>query len=162
MKLHKTRNDLTSNTKTTVAALLNARLADTIDLALMTKQAHWNLRGREFIAVHEMLDTFRTEIDGHADTLAERVAQVGGVAHGTSQAVTGSSKLEAYPIDIVSVDDHLAALAERYGALANATRAAINASDEAGDVGTADIFTAFSRSLDKALWFLEAHEPGKS
>jgi starvation-inducible DNA-binding protein len=56
MKLQKTRNDLTSNTKTTVAALLNARLADTIDLALMTKQAHWNLRGREFIAVHEMLD----------------------------------------------------------------------------------------------------------
>lgn len=162
MKLHKTRNDLTSNTKTTVAALLNARLADTIDLALMTKQAHWNLRGREFIAVHEMLDAFRTEIDGHADTLAERVAQLGGVALGTTQAVTGSSKLESYPIDIVNVDDHLAALAERYGALANAIRAAIDASDEAGDVGTADIFTAFSRSLDKALWFLEAHEPGKS
>ena len=46
MKLHKTRNDLKSNTRTTVAALLNARLADAIDLALMTKQAHWNLRGR--------------------------------------------------------------------------------------------------------------------
>lgn len=160
MKLQKTRNDLTSNTKTTVAALLNARLADTIDLALMTKQAHWNLRGREFIAVHEMLDGFRTEIDGHADILAERVAQLGGVALGTTQAVTRNSKIEAYPTDITSVDDHLAALAERYGDLANASRAAIVASDEAGDIGTADIFTAFSRSLDKALWFLEAHEPG--
>ena len=73
----------------------------------------------------------------------------------------GSSNLKAYPIDVISVDDHVAALAERYGDLANATRAAIDASEEAGDADTADIFTAFSRSLDKALWFLEAHEVDK-
>jgi starvation-inducible DNA-binding protein len=158
MHVNKTRNDLKSNTKTTVAALLNARLADTIDLALMTKQAHWNLRGRQFIAVHEMLDGFRTEIDGHSDILAERVVQLGGVAIGTSQGVVEGSRLKPYTTDLVSVDDHVAALAERYAELANATRAAIQASEEAGDAGTADIFTAFSRSLDKALWFLEAHE----
>jgi len=162
MRLHKTRNDLNSNTKTTVAALLNARLVDAIDLALMTKQAHWNLRGRQFIAVHEMLDGFRTEIDGHVDILAERIVQLGGVAFGTSQEVAQGSKLIAYPADLVSVEDHVAALAERYGDLANTTRAAIEASDEAGDTGTADIFTAFSRSLDKALWFLEAHEADKA
>lgn len=158
MKLNKTRNDLKSNTKTAVAALLNARLAGAIDLALMTKQAHWNLRGRQFIAVHEMLDGFRTEIDGHVDTLAERVVQLGGVAIGTTQGVAEGSNLKVYPTDLISVDDHVAALAERYGDLANATRAAIDAAQEAGDAGTADIFTAFSRSLDKALWFLEAHE----
>ena len=162
MQMHKTRNDLKSNTKTTMAALLNARLADTIDLALMTKQAHWNLRGRQFIAVHEMLDGFRTEIDGHVDILAERIVQLGGVAFGTTQAVAQDSKLKAYPADLVSVEDHVAALAERYGNLANATRAAVDASGEAGDTGTADIFTAFSRSLDKALWFLEAYEPDKT
>ena len=162
MKFHKTRNDLNSNTRTTVAALLNARVADSIDLALMTKQAHWNLRGRQFIAVHEMLDDFRTEIDGHVDTMAERILQLGGVALGTTQAVAEGSKLKAYPTDLVSVDDHVAALVERYGDLANATRAAIEASDEAGDSDTADIFTAFSRSLDKALWFLEAQEADKA
>jgi starvation-inducible DNA-binding protein len=162
MKFRKTRNDLKSNTKTTVAALLNARLADAIDLALMTKQAHWNLRGRQFIAVHEMLDGFRTEIDGHVDIVAERIVQLGGAALGTTQAVAEGSKLNAYPTDLISVDDHVAALSERYGDLANATRAAIDASVEAGDADTADIFTAFSRSLDKALWFLEAHEVDKT
>lgn len=162
MQMRKTRNDLKSNTKTTMAALLNARLVDTIDLALMTKQAHWNLRGRQFIAVHEMLDGFRTEIDGHLDTIAERVVQLGGVAFGTTQAVVQGSKLNAYPTDLVSVEDHIAALAERYGDLANSTRAAIGTSDEAGDADTVDIFTAFSRSLDKALWFLEAHEMDKA
>ena len=162
MKLHKTRNDLKSNTKTTVAALLNAHLADAIDLALMTKQAHWNLRGRHFIAVHEMLDGFRTEIDGHVDILAERIAQLGGVALGTTQEVSEGSKVKAYPADLISVDDHVAALAERYGDLANALRAAVHMAAEAGDAGTADILTAFSRSLDKALWFLEAHEADKA
>ncbi|TSA09885.1 MAG: DNA starvation/stationary phase protection protein Dps [Planctomycetaceae bacterium] len=162
MQIRKTRNDLKSNTKTTMAALLNARLADTIDLALMTKQAHWNLRGRQFIAVHEMLDGFRTEIDGHVDTIAERVVQLGGIAFGTTQAVVQGSKLKTYPTDLVSVEDHIAALGERYSDLANSTRAAIGTSDEAGDADTADIFTAFSRSLDKALWFLEAHEADKA
>jgi len=162
MKLHKSRNDLKSNTKTIAAALLNARLADAIDLALMTKQAHWNLRGRQFIAVHEMLDGFRTEIDGHVDTMAERVVQLGGVALGTTQTVAHGSTLKAYPIDIVSVENHIAALGERYGNLANSTRAAIDTADEAGDADTADIFTAVSRSLDKALWFLEAQEVDKA
>lgn len=157
MKLNHTRNDLQSSTKAVVVVLLSARLADAIDLGLMTKQAHWNLRGRQFIAVHEMLDGFRAEIDGHADTLAERVVQLGGVALGTSQAVAEGSNLKPYPNDLISVEDHVAALAERYGDLANATRAAIDTSAEAGDAGTADLLTAFSRSLDKALWFLEAH-----
>lgn len=72
------------------------------------------------------------------------------------------SKLKAYPADLISVDDHVAALAERYGDLANSTRAAIDTAEEAGDADSADIFTAFSRSLDKALWFLEAHEAEKT
>ena len=139
MKLHKTRNDLTSNTKTTVAALLNARVADAIDLAFMTKQAHWNLRGRQFIAVHEMLDGFRTEVDGHVDTMSERVVQLGGVVLGTTQMVAHGSTLKAYPTDLISVEDHIATLGERYADLANSIRASIDATDEAGDADTADI-----------------------
>ena len=158
MKLHNSRNDLESNTKAMVSALLNARLADAIDLALSTKHAHWNLRGRQFIAVHEMLDGLRTEIDTHADTLAERVVQLGGTALGTAHIVVQASKLQAYPTDLVRVEDHMLALAGRYGDLANSTRSAIETVDELGDANTADILTAFSRSLDKALWFLEAHE----
>jgi len=157
MPLFKTQNDLKSNTKTVAINLLNARLADSIDLALLTKQAHWNLKGPQFIAIHEMIDGFRTELDTHVDTMAERVVQLGGVALGTTQEVAKTTALAPYPTDIYQIKDHLHALIERYGKVANATRAAIDEADEAGDVDTADILTAVSRALDKSLWFLEAH-----
>lgn len=153
----KTRNGLKSNAKTVSIEVLNARLADAIDLALLTKQAHWNIKGPQFIALHEMIDTFRAEIDGHADTIAERVVQLGGTALGTSQVVAKESKLTAYPTDVYKSKDHLAALIDRYGTAADLVREAIEQTDDAGDADTADIFTAYSRALDKALWFLEAH-----
>lgn len=148
---------LKSNTKSAMIDLLNARLADAIDLALITKQAHWNLKGPNFIAVHEMLDPMRAAIDLHVDVIAERIAQLDGIALGTSQVVSKATTLDAYPTDIRKVPDHLAALAERFAALANQVREDIDATDEAGDADAADILTAFSRELDKDLWFIKSH-----
>lgn len=162
MILTKMRNDLQSNTTITIIAILNAQVSDAIDLALMTKHAHWNLKGPQFISVHKMLDGFRTEIDGHVDTMAERAVQLGGVALGTTQMVARDSRLKPYPVTLVSVEDHIAALEQRYGDVANSLRAATDAADGAADKGTADIFIAASRTLDKALWFLQAHMMNKA
>ncbi|WP_172124238.1 MULTISPECIES: DNA starvation/stationary phase protection protein Dps [unclassified Devosia] len=149
--------ELKSNSKSAVIELLNARLADSIDLALLTKQAHWNLKGLQFIAVHEMLDPFRAAIDTHTDVIAERVAQLDGIALGTSQVVAASTSLPPYPTEIRKVPDHLGALTERYAQLANQIRDDIDTVEEAGDPTSADILTAFSRELDKDLWFLKSH-----
>jgi starvation-inducible DNA-binding protein len=152
-----TRIDLESNTRTKVIGLLNERLADGIDLALVTKQAHWNLKGPGFIGIHLMLDGFRDELDLHVDTVAERIAQLGGIAFGTAQTTAEATSLEPYPTDIVAVPDHLNALVERYADTANKVREAIDACDEAGDADTADLLTAWSRMLDKSLWFLQSN-----
>jgi starvation-inducible DNA-binding protein len=157
LKMHPTKNNVKSNAKNAAIEILNARIADCIDLALITKQAHWNLKGREFIAIHEMLDGFRTEIDDHVDTMAERITQLGGTALGTLQTTAAATKLAPYPTDIYAIPDHLKALIDRYGQVANAVREGIDQADEAGEADTADILTGVSRGLDKNLWFLEAH-----
>ena len=157
MPRYETRNDLSANAKTVSIGILNARLADAIDLALLTKQAHWNIKGPNFIALHEMIDGFRTELDEHVDTMAERIVQLGGTALGTTQAVASGTNLQPYPTDIYASKDHLAALIDRYAQVAGTIRGAIDETGGAGDADTADLLTAFSRALDKQLWFLEAH-----
>src|SRR5882762_7854218 len=128
MPNYQSRNDLSANAKSVSIGILNARLVDSIDLALLTKQAHWNIKGPNFIALHEMIDGFRTELDSHVDTMAERVVQLGGTALGTTQTVASATTLEAYPTDIYASEDHLNALTRRYAKAANLVRAAISES----------------------------------
>ncbi len=149
--------DMTSNAKSEIAGLLNARLADGIDLALLTKQAHWNVKGPGFIGVHLMLDGFRKELDTHVDEIAERIVQLGGIALGTTQTTAKATSLKAYPPETVAIQEHLNALIERYATTANLVREAIDTADQAGDAGTADLLTAYSQMLDKSLWFLQSN-----
>jgi len=155
--MHRTRIDLAAKSRTRIIELLNARLADAIDLQRQAKQAHWNVKGPGFIALHELFDRLAGEIDGYVDEMAERITALGGVAEGTVQAVAGRSKLAAFPLDIAEGRAHLDALAAAYARFAKSARKAIDEAGKAGDAGTSDLFTGISRGIDKGLWLLEAH-----
>jgi starvation-inducible DNA-binding protein len=155
--MYKTSIDLPLQAREAMARLLNARLADAIDLALQVKQAHWNVKGPNFIALHQLFDTVHAEVEGHYDTIAERITALGFTAFGTSQAVGAASTLPAYPTDIAGGLAHVKALAGAFAAFGKTVRAAIDAATDAGDADTADLFTGMSRAVDKTLWFLEAH-----
>lgn len=155
--MHPTRNGLAENARQSVIALLNARLADTLDLAAITKQAHWNVKGPHFMPLHEMFDALTDAVRVHADDIAERAVALGGTAEGRTQDVASASSVTAYPSDLTKGSGHVEAVADRLAAVTNAMRDAINQSDEAGDAVTADLFTGVARDLDKQLWFVEAH-----
>ncbi len=153
----KTRNDMDSDTRKHVIALLNEHLACTFDLMSQTKQAHWNVKGKHFIGLHELFDDFAEGLEDYVDKVAERVTALGGIAMGTARMAAQSSQLEEYPTDITDGMAHVKALSERYSALGAMIRAGIDQAGELDDKDTADLFTELSRDLDKWLWFLEAH-----
>ena len=157
MKTFATRIDISEDKRGELIRLLNQQLADTFDLKSQVKQAHWNVKGPTFIALHDLFDRFAHELEGFVDDLAERVTALGGSAAGTARQAAANSRLPEYPAEAVVGHEHVTALAERFAQLAASTRAAIDAATALGDASTADLFTEISRGLDKDLWFLEAH-----
>jgi starvation-inducible DNA-binding protein len=152
-----THVDLPESDRTAVIELLNAQLAATLDLYSQTKQAHWNVKGKDFFQLHELFDTLAETTLEHVDLIAERATALGGSAMGTVRMSAAGSALPEYPIAATDGPEHVAALVERYGNYAASTRAAIDRSNECHDADTADLFTEVSRAVDKHLWFLEAH-----
>jgi starvation-inducible DNA-binding protein len=155
--MHKTRNDLPKPTRVQMIELLNMRLADAIDLYNQVKQAHWNVKGMQFIALHELFDKICEAVEDGVDELAERAVQLGGVAEGTVQAVVKRTTLAPYPLELKAGRDHVDRLAKALAAYGKNLRAAIQTAADAGDADTSDLFTQLSRAADKQLWFVEAH-----
>lgn len=143
-------------------ALLNAALADLIDLSLQAKQAHWNVKGPQFAPLHALFDEAAEILEELTDELAERAVELGGIAEGTLQAVAVTSRLAPYPLNLLAGTDHLRALGGAFATVARSTHAAIDTASAAGDATTADVFTEVSRAIDKLLWKLSAHETSAS
>ncbi len=158
--MYATRIDLDEDTRIELVGITNQQLADTIDLYLQTKQAHWNVKGPDFYAVHKFFDDLAASVEEFIDELGERVTALGGIALGTTRMAAEFSTLEEFDTSIVSSDDCLKALIERYAAYAASTRVAIERASELGDPTSEDLFTEISRVIDKDLYFLESHVQG--
>ena len=153
-----TKNDLSEDVRTKAIELLNARLADAVDLATQIKQAHWNVKGPDFIALHELFDKINEDVEDYVDDIAERAVQLGGVAEGTARMAAKRSSLDEYPQKAVDGRSHVDALSSVLAVFGKSARLAINTANDFGDLDTADLFTEFSRGIDKWLWFVEAHQ----
>lgn len=157
-KLTHTRNSLPEKTRIEITALLQERLTESIDLMMQAKQAHWNVKGHNFIALHELFDKVYTDTGTYVDLIAERIVQLGGIAQGTIRVAAKKSSLPEYPVDITSGKKHVSELAHAIAFYGELIRKAIATSTQPKDADTADIFTEVSRGSDMNLWFVEAHE----
>lgn len=155
--MYPTLNDLPEEIRVQVIELLNHSLAATLDLKTQVKQAHWNVKGPQFIQLHELFDTMATEMEDFVDTVAERVTALGGTAYGTARMAVAASILPEYPSDIRDGQEHVRALAVRYAAYGKLVRENIDKTANLGDADTSDLYTGVSRAVDKTLWFLESH-----
>ena len=154
--MFKTKNDLPEASRIKAIELLNARLADCKDLQTQVKQAHWNVKGPNFISLHLLFDKVNDAVEDYVDEIAERAVQLGGVAQGMARMVAGRSSLAEYP-KAADGRGHVEALSSALAAFGKAARKAIDEANNLGDQDTCDLFTEVSRGLDKWLWFVEAH-----
>ncbi len=157
--MYETRNDLKETSRSKMIGLLNARLADAIDLRSQVKVAHWNVKGPEFIALHKLFDEVASAVDEYVDLLAERAVQLGGFAEGTARKAADKSSLDEYSAT-GGAEEHVPEVADALAAFGRPTRQAIQMAMDAEDQDTADILVEISRGVDKWLWFVEAHLQG--
>lgn len=157
MELHNSKIDISKGKRERLVAILNQRLADAVDLKSQAKQAHWNVKGPNFIALHGLFDRVATELDTYVDDIAERITTLGGTAMGTVRLSAERSSLAEYPHEIADGTAHVDALSTALADFGKKVRKDIGKTDELGDADTADLFTGVSRGIDKLLWFVEAH-----
>src|SRR5882724_11733878 len=127
--MYTTKNDLPDMTRAEVIELLNARLADSIDLMHQAKQAHWHVKGPSFIALHKLFDEVVDAAEDSMDLLAERVVQLGGTAEGTIQVATARTGLKAYPLTLAEGREHVEALSSALAAYGTSVRRGIAQAD---------------------------------
>jgi starvation-inducible DNA-binding protein len=156
--LYETKNPLPAETRAKAVRLLNLRLADSIDLQSQCKQAHWNVKGPQFIALHKLFDEIYEATEEYIDLIAERVVQLGGIAEGTIRVASARSTLTEYPLVISSGEEHVAALSDVLAQFSGKAREAIDELEELEDPDSMDILTEVSRGVDQWLWFVEAHQ----
>ena len=152
-----TRIDISTDAREKLVELLNVRLADSFDLYSQLKQAHWNVKGSDFIQLHELYDAVAESVLEFVDTIAERATALGGLALGTARMAAEATTLDEYPIDAVAGEETVEVVADRLAAFGASAREGIDTATELGDMDTADLFTEVSRAIDKHLWFVEAH-----
>ncbi len=155
--MYETENDISLSRRAELNALMNLRLADAVDLQMQMKQAHWNVKGPSFIALHELFDKVAEAVEGYVDTIAERIVQLGGIAEGTVRVSALRSRLAEYPLQIAEGTAHVEGVARALSTFGREARGTIEEANALDDADTADVFTEISRGVDQWLWFVEAH-----
>jgi starvation-inducible DNA-binding protein len=154
--MYQSPSHLPPEARAEIAATLNARLADGLDLHSQIKVAHWNIKGPQFAALHPLFETFAVGLALHNDTIAERAVTLGGKAYGTARHVAKSSTLAEYPQDTSRDLEHVKLLAERFEKYLVGVRESRTLAEKLGDTDTVDLFTQVVTEFEKHAWFLRA------
>jgi len=149
--MYDTDNDIALKTRVEVCGLLNQRLADAIDLQTQMKQAHWNVKGPNFIGLHELFDDIDEAVEEYVDLIAERIVQLGGIAQGTARVAASRSHLDEYPLDIADGAAHVVCCFQSAFRLWRRRSQSIDETSAFGDADTAIFHRSFARHRQMAL-----------
>ncbi|SJN23939.1 Non-specific DNA-binding protein Dps / Iron-binding ferritin-like antioxidant protein / Ferroxidase [Microbacterium esteraromaticum] len=125
-------------------------------LVVNGKQAHWHVRGANFIGVHEFLDTVVAHALDYADTAAERIVALGLPIDARVSTVAAKAAPTQVPAGFTASDDLVRAVVADIDAALVDIKAAVEGLDEV-DLTSQDVVIEIQRGLEKDRWFLVSH-----
>lgn len=158
--MYRSPSPLSEDVRAQISDMLNARLADGLDLHSHLKVAHWNVKGPQFAALHPLFETFAVGLAAHNDSVAERAVTLGGQALGTARQVAEVSRLPEYPAGVTRDLEHVRHLAERIEKYLEGARESRRLGEQLGDTDTVDLLTGIITEFEKHAWFLRASLAG--
>ena len=160
--MYRSPSPLSQDVRAQISDMLNARLADGLDLHSHLKVAHWNVKGPQFAALHPLFETFAVGLAAHNDSVAERAVTLGGQALGTARQVAEVSRLPEYPAGVTRDLEHVRHLADRIEKYLEGARESRRLGEQLGDTDTVDLLTQIITEFEKHAWFLRASLAGSS
>lgn len=160
--MYRSPSPLSEDVRAQIADMLNARLADGLDLHSHLKVAHWNVKGPQFAALHPLFETFAVGLAAHNDSVAERAVTLGGQALGTARQVAEVSRLPEYPANVTRDLEHVRHLADRIEKYLEGARESRRLGEQLGDTDTVDLLTGIITEFEKHAWFLRASLAGST
>jgi len=147
---------LSQDARDQVVGSMNNVLATLIDMALQSKQAHWNIRGPRFKSLHEHLDEIIDELRAASDEVAERVVTLGMPADGTLPALTKLTALSTIDTGFLNDKQVAEAIAERLSQTVGCLRKSIATVGEVDPVSE-DLLIGIAAGLEKQLWMVQSN-----
>lgn len=139
-----------------LTALLAPLLADEYVLQAKTRNAHWNVIGPDFHAMHLFFEEQYTKLAEVIDELAERIRALGGVAPGSLGAFLKLTHLKELDSKLAHSSAFVKALLADHETLVREMRDAIEACEKLDDVGTGDFITGLMEEHEKTAWMLRS------
>ena len=139
-----------------VAQFLSPVVLDLTALVVNGKQAHWHVRGANFVGVHELLDTIVDHAQDWADSAAERIVALGLPVDARLATVAAKTTTGELTAGFQQSDTTIAEFVAQIDAALVSIKTAVDELDSI-DLTSQDIAIEIARGLEKDRWFLVAH-----
>ena len=142
-----------------ITEILAPLLADEFVLYLKTRNAHWNVEGPDFHAVHVYFEQLYTELETIIDEVAERIRKLGHYAPATFKEYLALTHLSEKAIGKNDSLSYMKGLLSDHEAVIMYLRGSVEkiSTDFEYDFGTEDYLTTLLEYHEKTAWMLRSH-----
>lgn len=154
--MYRSPSPLPEASRAKIAAALQQRLVDGLDLWSQVKVAHWNVKGPHFASLHALFETLATTLALHNDEVAERAVTLGAVVKGAAASVAQGSTLPKWPEGATKDLELVQLLSDRLEKYLEGARDARRVADAEGDEDTVGLLSEIVTEHEKNAWFLRA------